>query len=81
MNGDGIEDFAINRFDRNTLEVFYGGTSIRSTPDVTLNGDFTWTDSQGNKGTTVALNVVGADFNDDGFSDIIVVQQTFAIVT
>ncbi|MCS3711278.1 FG-GAP-like repeat-containing protein [Salinibacter ruber] len=60
FNGDGTEDFALVRFDLGQIEVFYGGSSISQTPDLTIESPI----------DESYLSITSGDFNGDGTSDI-----------
>lgn len=72
VNGDDIEDFAINRTSSETIEIYYGGSSISDQPDVTLDADYTFDAEGGGSIPTTALGIIGGDFNGDGVNDIAV---------
>ncbi|PSQ80497.1 MAG: hypothetical protein BRD40_04400 [Bacteroidetes bacterium QS_1_65_9] len=62
FNGDGTTDFAVVRNSLNEVNVFYGGSSISSRPDLTVTPP---------TGDASVSNVSGGDVNDDGASDLL----------
>ncbi len=60
VNGDGVEDFAISFYYQQKLEIYYGGTSLSSTPDMTVDLGYS------------PYGITSGDFNGDGDSDIAV---------
>lgn len=63
FNNDGITDFAIVRYQTGAVNIFFGGSSISSTPDLTIDPP---------KNMLSAANVTSGDFNGDGKSDLLV---------
>lgn len=60
LNGDGIEDFAMVFYDQKKLEIYYGGSSIAQTPDMTLNLGY------------FPLETEVGEFTGDGQEDLII---------
>jgi hypothetical protein len=60
FNGDGTDDFALVRFDVQQIEVFYGGSPISSSPDLTIESPI---DEE-------YISIVSGDYNGDGASDL-----------
>lgn len=60
VNGDGIDDFAVNYYDQNKTEVFFGDSTLSQTPSLVLNLGFS------------PMGITSGDFNGDGISDIAV---------
>jgi len=78
VNGDGVEDFAILRSTTNTIEVYFGDETIADEPDLTIDALYEYTATDGGTNQTSAISVTGGDFNNDGFSDIVVGQNVGA---
>jgi len=62
INGDGYDDVIVGEYISNSVYLFFGGMSMDSVPDLTLNAD-----------NRFGYSVSGAgDVNNDGYADIIV---------
>ncbi|MBK8983713.1 MAG: FG-GAP repeat protein [Ignavibacteria bacterium] len=75
VNGDGFDDVIAGAYGYNDFQgrayIFYGGSSMNSTADVTMTG--------GSVGDDFGISVSRAgDFNNDGFSDVIVSAQGYS---
>jgi len=60
VNGDGVDDFAVNYYYQNKTEVFFGDSTLSQSPSLVLNLGFS------------PLGITSGDFNGDGHSDIAV---------
>ncbi|NGP88934.1 FG-GAP-like repeat-containing protein [Fodinibius halophilus] len=60
LNDDGIADFAIGFFNLNKVEIFFGGSTISSTPDKTITLNYS------------PMGLAGGDFNNDGVDDLVI---------
>ncbi|WP_138429977.1 FG-GAP-like repeat-containing protein [Fodinibius saliphilus] len=60
LNNDGIDDFVIAFYNLNKVEIFFGGATLSSTPDKTINLNYN------------PRGIAGGDFNDDGVADLVI---------
>ncbi len=80
LNRDGYADFAVSESGTSTgasgfdVQVYYGGTSIATTPQFTLKG------SAADSGLAVVLSPVAGDFNGDGLFDLAILESTGQVV-
>ena len=63
FNDDSFEDFAFARYDRRTLDIYWGGVNISDKPNETINLEY------------APRNIINGDFNNDGKTDLLVGDQ------
>ena len=71
LNGDGFDDFAIGTNNSNYVNIYFGGATLDTYPDLVLNGE----EHSKNFGCKLA----GAgDVNNDGYDDLLIVDETYS---